>query len=233
MNKQLTIEFDFPEDENQIHALEINLSKQGPLHMVLNQFINFTSKNQLPIVRPTSSTMPEKITALYRIAKNTQNYSNSCPHFFTRDENIEPAWTRPFSYWLKLKKFGRCISTDLSIFENMVNEQKRWNSFRNKFLAALWQRLGIDVIPAPSWGNVSDIEYYMEGWPKHSLIAINSTGIGNDKHSQRLFLDGYFAMLDILAPTHIIRYGTCVEGERTDISTYFANDARKEAKYGR
>lgn len=230
--KQLFLEFDFPEDEKEVPAWEIKISKLGPLHMVLNQFVNFTSKYQQPIVHPYSLDIPEGIKALYRIVNKPEVYDKLCPHFFTKDENIEPAWTYPFTYWLKLKKFGKGISTDFSIYENMVNDQKRWNSFRNKFLTALWQYLGIDMIPAPSWGNIADIEFYMEGWPKHSIIAINSTGVGTDVHSKHLFLDGYFAMIDILSPKHILRYGACIEGEKVDISTYFSNDARKEVSYG-
>ncbi len=232
MRHQLTLEFEFPEDENHNQVLELNLSTLGPLHMVFNQFINFTSRYQQPIVKPAKSALPDKISALYRIANKYDKYALTCPHFFTKDENIEPAWTRPLSYLAKLQKFGRCMSPDFSIFENMVNEQKKWNSFRNKFLTALWQHFGIDVIAAPSCGDIADIDYYMEGWPKHSLIAINSTGVGTNKHSQYLFLDGYFAMLDILKPTHILRYGACIEGERTDISTYYPNDFRKEVKHG-
>lgn len=200
------LEFEFVEDEKQVYTIECRLGKQGPLHMVLNQFVNFTSNYQQPIVNPTSSAAPDCIRALCRI-KNTHD-ELICPHFFTRDEDIEPAWNKPLTYWRRLRKFGRCISTDFSIYENMVDAQKRWNSFRNKFLSALWQKLGIDVIPAPLWGNnIADIDYYMEGWPVNSLIAINSTGVGKDKHSQHLYLDGYNAMLEILRPMHIIRYG--------------------------
>lgn len=222
------------EDVDQIHTIEYSISKQGPLHMVLNQFMNFTSRNQQPIVNPASSTCPDSIRALYRIANTPAAYKIVCPHFFTKDENIEPAWNKPLTYVAILRKFGRCISTDFSIYENMVDEQKRWNSFRNKFLSALWQRFGIDVIPAPSWGNnIADIDYYMEGWPKYSLIAINSTGVGRDKHSRHLYLDGYNAMLDILRPVHILRYGEYIEGENAGISTFYANDARREVNNGR
>lgn len=231
--KNIIFDFKLPLDTNQANTLDINLSKLGPLHMVLNQFVNFTSKHQQPIIAPSSILMPERISALYRIVKKTNLYNDVCPHFFTGDEHIEPAWTHPFSYWLKLRKFGRCISPDLSIFENMVRDQKRWNSFRNKFLTALWQRFGIDVIPAPSWGNIADIDYYLEGWPKRSVIAINSTGIGHNRHSQSLFLDGYYAMLDILKPKYILRYGTCIDGENKEISTFFPNDAKMEVTYGR
>ena len=115
----------------------------------------------------------------------------------------------------------------------MLQPQKVWNDFRNKFLAALYQFFGIKVIPAPVWGDSKHMEYYMEGWPHHSLIAINSTGVCLDQRSRHIWLDGYNAMLEILQPTHILRYGGFIEGERADISTYYANNNKKGSCYGR
>lgn len=40
------LEFEFVEDEKQVYTIECRLGKQGPLHMVLNQFVNFTSNYQ-------------------------------------------------------------------------------------------------------------------------------------------------------------------------------------------
>lgn len=233
MNRQLFFDFDFL-DENQVVNLDYRFSNQGPLHMVLNQFMDFTSKHEQPIVKPVPVDIPQSICALHRINDIQIGDSDCCPHFFVDDNKIEPAWSRPILYIKKLKRFNRSISPNFFIFENMVEEQKRWNSFRNKFLTALWQSFGINVIPAPSCGKISDVEYYMEGWPKASLIAINSTGIGYDKHNRHLFLTTYNAMIDILKPKHILRYGPFVEGEKKEISTYYSNDAkRKEAKDGR
>lgn len=231
MDNQLILEFDTLE-ENSISSIEYNLKHGGPLHVVFNQLLDFTSKNERPIVKASSQSIPNDIRSLHRVSKKNNLYDKVCPHFFTKDENIEPVWSKTLTYINKLRKFGRCMSPDFSIFENMVKEQRHWNSFRNKYLTALWQKMGIDVIPAPSWGKDSDYEYYMEGWPKHSLIAINSTGISNDIHNRHLFLDGYYAMIDILKPEHILRYGPYVEGEYSDISTYYPNDARKEVVHG-
>lgn len=229
MQTLLSIEFDF-QDEKQIQNIEYELSKLGPLNCALDQFVNFTSKNQQPIVKPASGRVPKDIRALYRMRTPMEDI---CPHFFTNDAHIEQVWTHPLRYIKVLQRYGWTIAPDLSLYINMVRNQKHWNAFRNKFLSAVWQRFGIDVIPAPSWGDMADIEFYLEGWPKQSLIALNSTGIGNNLRGQKQFMDGYEAVLDILQPTHILRYGTAFEGERVDISTYYTNDNRKEANYGR
>ena len=92
--------------------------------------------------------------------------------------------------------------------------QKLWNSFRNKLMSAFYQRNNINLIPAPSWGDIEHIELYMEGWPKNSLIAINSTGVGRDNRCRHIWLEGYHAMLEILNPIHINK----VKRQKNEIS---------------
>lgn len=66
----------------------------------------------------------------------------------------------------------------------------------------------------------------MEGWPHGSIIAINSTGVCLDKKARHTWLDGYWAMVDTLNPSHILRYGGFIEGENANISTYYVNNNR-------
>jgi hypothetical protein len=94
-------------------------------------------------------------------------------------------------------------------------------------MSAFYQHHVIPLIPAPSWGDLNHIELYMEGWPKNSIIAINSTGIGHDKRSRQIWLDGYYAMLDILKPLFILRYGCMIEGEKTEISRFYQNNNKQ------
>lgn len=205
----------------------------GTLHSIICNGIEFTSKNQFPIVRPIVTEVPKNICSVHRLHRKTESFlKNQCGHFFTNDKNIEPFWNYPYRYLSWLKKFDCITSTDFSIYTNMVQIQKLWNSFRNKLMTAFFQRNGISVIPAPSWADSPDIDIFMEGWPKNSVIAINSTGIGRDKRCRYVWLDGYYAMLDILKPLHIIRYGAYIEGENKEISTYYGNDNKKYYRYG-
>ena len=228
--KILPLEFENP-DSNQL--LTESYKTLGALHSVLCRGIEFTSKNQFPIVEPYSGNIPEMFCSVHRLRKKPESLLRDlCGHFFTPDSNIEPFWNNPFRYLLWLRQFGYVISTDFSIYTNMVLIQKLWNSFRNKLMSAFYQRNGVNLIPAPSWGDLDNIELYMEGWPKDSLIAVNSTGIGKDKQCRHIWLDGYYAMLDILKPIHILRYGAYMEGERKDISTYYPNNNKPGYRYG-
>lgn len=69
-------------------------------------------------------------------------------------------------------------------------------------MTTVFQRNGLNAIPAPAWGDLANIELYMEGWPKSSIIAINSTGVGLDKRCRYIWIEDYHAMLDILKPEY-------------------------------
>ena len=49
---------------------------------------------------------------------------------------------------------------NFSLYTNMLLMQKLWNSFRNKLMTAVFQRNGLNAIPAPSWGDLQNIELY-------------------------------------------------------------------------
>lgn len=228
----LPLEFENTNDNNNL--LTENYKSLGTLHSVICKGIDFTSKNQFPIVEPYSGNIPEILCSVHRLRKKPESLLRDlCGHFFTPDTNIETFWNFPFRHLPLLKMLGFVISTDFSIYTNMVLMQKLWNSFRNKLMSAFFQRNSINLIPAPSWGDLDNIELYMEGWPKESLIAINSTGVGHDKQCRHIWLEGYYAMLDILKPIHIIRYGAYIEGERKEISTYYPNNNKPGYRYGR
>lgn len=223
--KSLPLEYENPES-NQL--LTESHQALGPLNSVLCKGIEFTSRNQFPIVEPFSGTVPEILCSVHRLRKKPEILLRDlCGHFFTTDSNFEAFWNYPFRYLRFLQRLRCVISTDFSLYTNMLLMQKLWNSFRNKLLSAFYQRNGINLIPAPSWGDLANIDLYMEGWPKESVIAVNSTGIGLDKRCRYIWLEGYHAMLEILKPIHIIRYGAYIEGERQEISTYYQNNNKQ------
>lgn len=228
--KTLPLDFENPDDKP---LLTENYRTLGPLHSVLCKGIEFTSKNQFPIVEPYSGDLPEILCSVHRLRKKPDSHlRNACGHFFISDSNFESYWNNPFRHLRFLQRLGYVISTDFSLYTNMVLMQKLWNSFRNKLLSAFYQRNGINLIPAPSWGDLVNIELYMEGWPKESVIAVNSTGIGLDKRCRYVWLEGYYAMLEILKPIYIIRYGAYIEGERKEISTFYPNNNKTGYRYG-
>ena len=230
---QRIISFEFDEVSNLNNIIEEKNLSSSPLHLGICKGLNFTSHNQFPVVQPYHGAIPEVMMAVHRLSRKSDSFLKTCcGSFFTSDANFERFWTYPYKYLAFLRKLQNVVSPDFSIYTNMLQIQKLWNSFRNKLLSAFYQRNGIPLIPAPSWGDLNNIELYMEGWPQHSIISINSTGVRLDKRCRYVWLEGYHAMLDILNPIHILRYGAYIEGERKEISTYYPNNNKPNYRYG-
>lgn len=223
---QKVLPLEFPDESRS--TIKESKPEFGPLNLRLCQGIVFSSRYQLPIIKPVEIDIPDNLLAFYRKPKQSDMGTKIAAHFYTPDRNIECVWNNPYFYIEKLRKFHAVISTDYSILSNMLEIQRHWNDFRNKLLTAYYQRWNVTMISSPSWSDdIHNIDRYMEGWPHHSMIAINSTGVCRDKRARHIWLDGYFAMLDILQPLHILRYGGYIEGERRDISTYYTNNNKQ------
>ena len=201
---QKVLPLSFPGES--IDTLTETIPDLGPLHLHICDGIDFTSEHQLPVVHAEVVGPPSELQAFYRL--------KGLPDLEKKNSFIK-----------MFRKFGAILSPDFSLLTNMLEMQRLWNDFRNKLLAAFYQKWNVPVIASPSWSSdMKNIERYMDGWPHNSIIAINSTGVCRDKRSKHIWLDGYYAMLSILTPSHILRYGGMIEGERCDISTFYTNN---------
>ncbi len=202
----------------------------GVLNQGICQYLDMTGEYEMPIVKAINCLIPKEIVALYHIdrCKNV----GCIPHFYTKDTRFESTWNFPRKSLGKIARYPMIISPDFSVYGELAFPQKLWNIFRNKVLAAWWQYNGLNVIPNVSWMHGKDYAMSFDGWPKHSVIAVNSTGINDDERCKVMWLEGYKVMLETLTPTHVLRYGAKIEGENEAISTYYENDNRKFAKHG-
>jgi len=202
-----------------------------PLKHHLCTEVSFTSRYQMPLVQPYHGEIPEKILSFNRARGHASN--GAAVHFYIADGFFECVWSRPEVYLPMLQRFPFVISTDYSLYSDMLLPEVMWNTFRNKLLCAWWQKHGVNAIPNVSWCKEWSYDFVLEGYPKESIIAINSTGIGTDRLSKALWQKGYHRVLEVLKPTHILRYGAMQEGEDVSISTFYKNDNFNGATYGR
>lgn len=198
----------------------------------LREGISLTSKNEQPMVRRSKIICPPKdIICFHRILAHP--ICGAIPHFYSDDQMLCRVWNRWEYYQNRFTQFDAVISPDFSTFRDLPITMIQHNIFRNKLLAARWQRNGLDVIPNVTFAGRETFEYAVEGWPHNSMIALNSTGLGRDKKSRFAWRDGYEYIIGELKPAHILRYGGRQEGEDEEISTYYENDNKKFAQYGR
>jgi hypothetical protein len=201
------------------------------LHYELCPNASFTGIYEMPVVQPIQCEVPRNIIAVYRYPRFVP--LDCAGHFYTSDNRFEYVWTNPYKGLESIRHFSLIISPDFSVYSNFLLPQKTWNIFRNKLLASWWQRNGCKVIPNVSWLYGCDYAISFDGWPKESVIAVNSTGINRNLRCQKMWLHGYYKMLEALRPTHILRYGGKVPGECENISTYYENNNKTFSHNGR
>lgn len=198
--------------------------------MSLCEHVNFTSTYQMPVVAGCIIEIPKDIYCFYRLGNHC--IAGIIPHFYTTDDRLLPFLGDPYGHLEMISNYPTLIGIDISIKPEMPIPMKIAISFYNKLLMAWWQYNGKTVIP-----NVvvdpAIIEACLEGYPKHSVIALNSSGIGQDERAKHNWQIIYPYVIDVLDPTLIIRYGGKQPNEREDISVYYDNDNIKFNRYGR
>ncbi len=203
-----------------------------PLQHELCKNLSYTDIYQMPKVKPYIGEIPSEMISFNRARASRKN-PVAAIHFFIQDIFFNCVWNAPAKYLEMFRQFWGVISTDYSVYADMTKPEVVWNSYRNKLLAAWLQEKGVTVIPNVSWSRPWSYDFCFDGFPKHSVIAINSTGVRKNSFSSDLWIQGYEKAIEILEPIKIVRYGAKQDGENESISVYFPNDNYKSACYGR
>lgn len=158
--------------------------------------------------QPESLAVPKCLHAM-----NFKKLSRKRPtlqHFFMDDHFFETVWntpktgikiaTRPYLWATTTPDFS--MYTDWHFIPNL------WNLYRTRLVGRIWQDYGAVVIPTVNWTVQSSYEYCFLGIPQNQIVAL----LISNKQKQRpevrkLFLDGYYAMIENLNPRHIIFFG--------------------------
>lgn len=187
--------------------------------------VTMTSRYEMPIVAPLVNLSFTDILAYHRLKKVSSQ--STIPHFYTCDKKIKQAFSHPMRTLEKLRQFNASISMDFSMTQEMSRPQKMYSSFLNKLWAAWLQSYGLNVIPNVSWPDEVEQDYWLEGWPKNSVISVSSVGISHGDPAT--WLRGMERIRETLMPLSIIRYGPKVHGEIEDNCIYIKNDNNRLA----
>lgn len=188
--------------------------------------VSMTSENEMPIVSAYTDNIPLDIRGINRAV--SKKLYHVAPHFYFDDARIFQYWNKPFETEKILSNFKSSIGIDFSMTNEMARPQKMYASFRNKLWVAWLQSRGHKVIPNVSFPDEWMEDYWLEGWPMHSVIAISSVGVmrhGNPKG----WIESVKRIREELQPTHILRYGPHIPGENSENCTYFENDNFRSA----
>ena len=206
-----------------ISDTEENLLAPAFQHNVFEnqEVMQFFSDNKwgIPELNPTQTTGDKMLRFMdWKEIDNPQDY---IAHFFYDDYKFMSAWRDPNKYLDKLHEFKAVVSPNFSLYTDFPVVLQMLSCYRRNWCGAYWQRKGIDVIPNVVWGEEASYEFCFDGIPKGSTVCVSTVGIKNDEDwngkEDSLFLKGYNEMMKRLEPTHILLYGTMIEGLEGDV----------------
>ena len=122
--------------------------------------------------------------------RNNVNPAEHTLDFFIYDYLFECIWSNADKYIPMLRKFSNVITTDYSMYPEMLPAQREWNCMRNRVMAYYMQINGIRIIPVASWHSPEDFSWCFDGLPCESTIAISNNGCLEDSQSREIFLQG-------------------------------------------
>ena len=205
--------------------------KKSLCNMDLYSDMFTVGKYDFPFVRPYNEDMPNRLLPFNKALRSRKK--DSFVHFYINDYQFERLWNVPKNYLDVLKGYDGVVSPDFSVYVDMPEAMRIWNTYRNRFLASWMQMKGIDVIPNVTWSDEESYRYCFDGLPKRSIVAVNSMGIIGNRKSLYLWQKGYEKMLSLLEPIQIVRYGAKIKGEDESISRYYECEHLRRMKNGR
>lgn len=177
----------------------------------------------MPIIAPSFAVPNTTLTTPFdRISAKGCN-TDSLVVFYENDDRFYTRLTHPWDYVERLKIYTGVIGPDLSQYIDMDYVTRIYHNYWNKVLTAYYQHQGVNMYPNVTWSLPDSYEYCAEGYPKRSIIAINSMGVLKCHFSIGLWLKGYRYLVEKLDPMLILRYGPRIAGEYEEISMYLEN----------
>lgn len=128
-------------------------------------------------------------------------------HFFVDDYQFERVWASPRRYFECLRDYKCVLTPDFSLYLDMPMPMQRWNVYRSRALGHIWQREGMDVVPALSWSTPESYEFCFEGLPRHSTVAASTVGVLGDERALSLWRAGMSEAMRRLEPARVLLYG--------------------------
>lgn len=124
--------------------------------------------------------------------------------FCVDDDTFSMTWKHPEKYIEKLKGYRYVVAPDYSLYANAPVMYNMWNHYRKHWLGAYWQYHGVNIIPLIRWSLPDTFEWCFDGEPKNSVVFVSSIGVGQDYEVKKIFLDGFFTMMERLNPCKVL-----------------------------
>lgn len=185
---------------------------------------------KMPVLKSFCGYIPNRIVAFDEAY--TKKDTDCIVHFYENDRRFMRLFHNPMKYLGFLKKCAVVIGPDLSQLAYMDEKSRYFHAWHNRAMSAWLQQNGVNLIPNVTWSRRDSFKYSYLGMPKHSIIAVNCTGIYGHDVSMYMWREGYKNVALPLEPSIIIRYGDKMPDENQRITLHFDNERLNRLRHG-
>ena len=169
--------------------------------------VTLAGKYDLPLIKANTTIQNIEFIKSFNYYKSISDKSKYYIHFYIDDYQFERIWKQPIRYIEILKQFKGVICPDFSVYKNMPKAQQIFQVYKQRLLSALMRNEGINLIPNLTWSDLDSLDWILEDFPKHSVVALSTNGCLNKKIKND-FIQCYKKAIRMVDPIQIIIIGT-------------------------
>lgn len=164
-----------------------------------------SEKYNFPLV-DRCTLVPEDLNLIsFHDPKTKKGENQGYIHFFIDDYYFESIWSKTHKLIEYASRQQGILSPTFSVYDSQPMAMNIWNTYRNRWITKLLQVKGFNVIPVVTWCSTS-LDFSFEGLPTESTLAVSTVGC-RKLTNRTIFKEGFYKMLEVLKPTHLVIYG--------------------------
>lgn len=166
----------------------------------------------IPALAPYDGQPPEQLIAWTDRIRSDRKLAGAARHFFLDDYRFECVWKAPSRYDYRVLECAAVLTPDFSLLVDQPEATQIWNTFRNRWLGAYWQSMGVEVIPTVTWSDQRSYGFCFSGLPNHGTVAVSTVGCVRAADTRRLFMEGFSELVRRVQPQLVLVYGKLLPG---------------------
>lgn len=184
---------------------------------------------QMPVLAPCD-VLPQRVIG-FNYAMTSTDYDAGI-HFYLDDYQFERVWNNPGKYIEILSRFACVLTPSFSLYMDMAEPIKIYNTYRGRLLGQIMQYRGLNVIPLVYWADEKSFDYCFDGLPENAVLSTLTMGT-SDPEIWPIWEKGMKELIKRKKPKTLLLYGNGlqVDFDFGDIEViYFENEITQKFK---
>lgn len=172
--------------------------------LVRNEFER-CGKYGIPLIKKQDIDLDKiELLSYLKTKENDEENKNKTIHFFTYDWNFEKVYEKPEESLEKLDQYYALLTPEFSLYWDMPKALQIFNTFKNRWCGAYWQKMEKLVIPTICCAGEESYDFCFDGIEQGSIVAIST--YCREKYKNK-FMKSYNKMMEKIKPSAIVCYG--------------------------